>query len=130
MEKLSAEIAEKINQNKDYLLDETRLIKVTVSLSHPEYTDIGISDEWRSFASELSRDEISIIKSSLTVARNYLRIPTIGYLRRTPMEELAKGQKIGPNRLKILKAFGDNPEQPMKLSDFIESSEDIYFKDL
>jgi hypothetical protein len=119
-EKLSHQVSEKISHNSLEVDDQTRIMAVGRSLIRPNSEIVGLSSNWMEFASTLDKNERSITRASLGIARNYLRIPTIGLLRQVSFEDLASAHKIGEGRAKILKAFGDNLEKRMKLEDFTE----------
>ena len=119
-EKLSQQVSEKINQNSLEVHDQTRIMSVGRSLIRPGSEIDGLTSNWMEFAKTLDKKERSITRASLGIARNSLRIPTIGLLRQVSFEDLASANKIGEGRAKILKAFGDNLEKRMRLEDFTE----------
>jgi len=119
-EKLSKQVSEKINQNSLEVHDQTRIMSVGRSLIRPDSEIDGLTSNWMEFAKTLDKNERSITRASLGIARNSLRIPTIGLLRQVSFEDLASANKIGEGRAKILKAFGDNLEKRMRLEDFTE----------
>ena len=135
MEKLYSSVADKIILSSDSLPDQTKLIDISISLTNSHIPRYSLNDEWTSLATNLNRKEKTIIKSSLTIARNDLKIPTLKYLRRVPEEELIRAKKIGLGRIAILKAFGEVTQNNLTLEYFKDNLEDIFmetymFKDI
>ncbi len=135
MEKLYSSVADKIILSSDSLPDQTKLLDISISLTSSHTPRYRLNDDWTSFTNNLNRKEKTIIKSSLSIARNDLKIPTLKYLRRTPESELIRAPKIGLGRIAILKAFGENTDSSLTLEYFKDNIEDIFmetymFKDI
>ena len=135
MEKLYSSVADKIILSSDSLPDQTKLIDISISLTSSHIPRYALNEEWTSLATNLNRKEKTIIKSSLSIARNDLKIPTLKYLRRVPEEELIRAKKIGLGRIAILKAFGEVTQNNLTLEYFKDNLEDIFmeaymFKDI
>jgi hypothetical protein len=128
MEKLYSSVAEKISLSSGSLPDQTKLIDISISLTSSHIPRYRLNDDWTSLATSLNRKEKTIIKSSLSIARNDLKIPTLKYLRRTPESELIRAQKIGLGRIAILKAFGENIDSNLTLEYFKDNIEDIFIE--
>jgi len=118
MNKLYVQVSEKIKNIQDSIDDSTQIIGLAIGMHRPDTSLEPISEAWRETASSFSICEMSIVKNSLSIVRNQLRIKAVGDLRRVEFDELKSAPNIGIARASILKSFGDNSNDRMKLTQF------------
>ncbi len=129
MNRLYIQVSKKIESIQASIDDSTQIIGLAIGMHRPNTSLEPISEAWRETAGSFSICEMSIVKNSLSIARNQLRITDVGDLRKVEFKELKSAPNIGIARASILKSFGDNSNNRLELSHFsVENQYPLLFE--